>query len=431
VRKTKFLTARSELIRRDSKLPGLSILLNPDHLLTKLSDQLDIKRVDSIELAYIRYKPGMNCLVRYVLNVDGVRLGAYAKAHGEDAVSKLGKSAERQVFESVLGPGRVVLNDHQVIFSTFPNDAKLSSLQCLADDEFRGRLLKRLFGGDSNWRACSFDQSLNYKPERRYVARLRNENGDSALAKFYSRSGYDKARLISRKLGNGVGGFFPETLGRSKKHSIVAYRWQPGETPRQLQADGNLSANDLKLVIGSLTEFHASKCGGLTSIDSADQIKQLHAIADLLGFILPKLHQRSVMVAQRLGQRLDIEAPAGQPVHGDFYDKQILVSDGNARLIDLDAARRGNPLLDLGCYLSHLERQAASQRLSREKFEFQKEILTSEFARLSGDFSEHQLANFTAMGLFQLIHHPFRDWEPGWPEQTELLLDRVESLISD
>ncbi len=426
----KTLAATSDLVRRDSNIPGLGLVLDPARLLAALRGQLDISRVDDIKLVYLRYKPGMNCLVRYQLYTDGCTISAYAKAHGEDAASKMSKSMERTVIDGALGPGRVVLEDRQVIFSTFPNDAKLASLRCLSDADYRQRLFSRLFGPDSKWQGSTLGQPLNYKPERRYVVRLTRADGESALVKFYSRSGYAKARTISRRLGGNREGFYPKTLGRSKKHALIAYQWQPGITLRQLSNDGKLDLSDFTAVADSLVEFHGSGRGGLSPLKPGEQNQRLSALAEQAGFLLPHLYQRAKRVAQQLAQWLDSQVPVRQPVHGDFYDKQVIVSAGNVRLIDLDAARLDNPLLDLGSYIAHLERQVSNHAMAVTDAETQIGIFVSSYEKLTGSIDTGQLNKYIALGLFDLIHQPFRDWAADWPEQTDQLLQQVENLFA-
>jgi len=422
--------AAADLVRRDSNIPGLGLLLDPPGLLSELDRKLDCTQVDDIKLAYLRYKPGMNCLARYELSAAGRTINIYAKAHGEDAAGKLVKSMEREAIASELGPGRVVFKDSQIVLSTFPNDTKLASLQCLVDVEYRQRLFRRLFGPDSEWQDSTFGQTLNYKPERRYVASLTRPDGKSALVKFYSRSGYSKARTISRKLSESRAGFYPKTLGRSKKHAAVAYLWQPGTTLRQLHTGGKLTTADLMAVAESLVEFHASGRGGLSLLNPREEGGRLRALAQQVGILLPHLQQRTDRMARQLAQWRAEQAPVKQPVHGDFYDKQAIVCDGKVRLIDLDAARLDNPLLDLGSYTAHLERPMDSIGMSRTEVELQKETLLNRYAELTGSICEKQLNNFIALGLFDLIHQPFRNWAGDWPALTEQLLNRVECLFT-
>jgi thiamine kinase-like enzyme len=43
------------------------------------------------------------------------------------------------------------------------------------------------------------------------------------------------------------------------------------------------------------------------------------------------------------------------PSHRDFYDKQVLLANGRATLIDFDTYCMADPALDLGNFLAHLE----------------------------------------------------------------------------
>lgn len=422
--------AAVDLVRRDRNIPGLGLLLDPSRLLTELSGKLDCVQVDDIKLAYLRYKPGMNCLARYELSAAGRTINIYAKAHGKDAASKMAKSMERTAIDGALGPGRMVLEDLQIILSVFPNDAKLTSLKCLSDAEYRQRLFGRLFEPGSGWQESTFGQILNYKPERRCVVRLTRPDGESALVKFYSRNGYSTARTVSRKLSEGRDGFYPSTVGRSKKHAVVAYLWQPGTTLRQLHSEGNLTVADLAAVAESLAELHVSGRGGLSRLRRHEQAARLRALAQQTGIQLPQLRKRATFMARQLAQWRASQARVKRPVHGDFYDKQVIISAGKARLIDLDAVRLDDPLLDLGSYIAHLERPAENAGMSRIGIDLQKDTLLNRYAELSGSICEKQLNNYIALGLFELIHQPFRDWAQDWPAQTEQLLHRVETLFT-
>lgn len=424
------LNATSDLLRRDRSIPGFGVILDPSRLLEYLRRQMDISKIDDIKLDYLRYKPGINCLARYELKTHGSTIWAYAKAHGQDAGIKVEKSRDRPAINSVLGPGRIVLKDQQIIFSMFPNDSKLFNLQCLSDSIYRKRLFTRVFGVDSQWRQCVLDETLNYKPERRYVTRLKRLDGQHALAKFYTKNGYARAHTISRKLNRDRFSYCPETLGRSTKYKVVAYQWQPGTTLRQLNSCGELSSSDLIATAEALTELHGSACDGLTHPDVSVQLDRLEAVAVQLGVLLPHLHERAKRISQKLARWLSKQPPVRQPVHGDFYDKQAIVDNGKVKLIDLDTACLGNPLIDLGNYVAHLESQACNQALSETEVEIQKNTLTSAYERLTSHLFVNDLDRYTALGLFALIHHPFRDWSPDWPAQTERMLERLENLLS-
>ena len=116
-------------------------------------------------------------------------------------------------------------------------------------------------------------------------------------------------------------------------------------------------------------------------------------------------------------------------MHGDFYDKQVIVDSGKASLIDFDESCLGDPALDLGNYTAHLEWHVTGDGMARTALEQQQQALVTAYERVAGPVPEMQLDKYTALGLFRLLHHPFRDWEEDWPVKTEQLLVRVESLF--
>ena len=131
-----------------------------------------------------------------------------------------------------------------------------------------------------------------------------------------------------------------------------------------------------------------------------------------------------------MAQWRESRTPVKRPVHGDFYDKQVIISAGRSRLIDLDAARMDDPLLDLGNYIAHLKRQAGNHVMAASDIDKQIETLISSYQLLTGSICTKQLGNYTALGLFNLTHQPFRDWVKDWPEQTEQLLEQVEDCFA-
>ncbi len=424
------IAAASDLIRRDTGIPGLELILDPARLLTDLDGALDCTRVNDIKLVYLRYKPGMNCLARYRVQTDEYIIHAHAKAFGQDANNKLKKSLQRPVVDGVLGPGRVALGERQIVFSTFPNDAKLASLQRLGSKNLQQRLFQRIFGPQSGWRDSTPGPALNYKPERRYVTRLTQTDSESALLKFYSVRGFDQARTLNRKLRDNREGFYPETIGKSRKHAAIAYRWQPGVTLRQQHIDGNLSMDTLAAAACSLADLHRSAQQGLSPARPDEQAQKLHELAVQTGYLLPILQQRSMRVALQLTDWLTAQVPVTQPVHGDFYDKQVIVDQGKTALIDLDTIHLDNPLLDLGNYIAHLEKQSIDQSITPNDLSTHRDSLLQAYEQSAGSICPDQLKHYIALGLFSLIHQPFRDWTANWPTQTEQLLARVEALIT-
>lgn len=409
-----------KLVQRDRCIPGLATILAPGRLAETVNARLGATKIDDIEIDYIRYKPGMNCIARYSMSVGGARLNAYAKAHGPDARSKLDKAVKRATSESLLGPGRLPLDEERIVFSVFPNDAKLKALQALSAQTKKERLLQRVFGPDSRWQAGELDQSLNYKPERRYVARLRLTSGELALLKFHTRQGYQRA-LRSNRPAN--------IIGHSQRRSVIAHSWLEGRTLRELSGAGQVLPHHITAAANALADFHNGSPETGLPVDRAAQIKMIEALGEQAGFLLPSLRYRATRAAARLADGITSIDSIQLPVHGDFYDKQVVINGTSAALIDMDSARLDDPLVDLGNYAAHMERLCLSGGQSPGETRQHLLTLMTSYESAGGAVSESRLRHFLAVGLFSLLNQPFRDFEEHWPETMDRILCRIEGLV--
>lgn len=414
------MTATDKIVQRDPCIPGLATILAPGRLADAVNARIGPEKIDDIKIDYIRYKPGMNCIARYSMRVLGSNVNAYAKAHGPDAPAKLEKAVNRDATESVIGPGRIRLDRDRIVFSVFPNDSKLKSLQSLAAGDKRERLLRRVFGKDSLWQKAEFDKSLNYKPERRYVARIKRVGGEMALLKFHTREGYQRA-LANHRAAN--------ILGHSPRRAVIAHRWLEGETLRDLANAGRILPDHIAATASALAEFHNEPIDVGAQSDRRLHAAAIEALGAQVGFLLPRVRSRAVRVAKTLAAWLiDLETDVST-VHGDFYDKQVVINGRSAALIDMDSVRLDDPLVDLGNYAAHLERLSfrGGQPITQARQHLL--AMVSNYESAGGAVDEARLRYFLAIGLFSLINQPFRDLEEQWPEKIEQILCRIESLV--
>ena len=62
--------ADADLVRRDSALPGLATLLDPEAFLATLRQAMPAVGGVAASITYVRYKPGTSCLVGYRIQGD-------------------------------------------------------------------------------------------------------------------------------------------------------------------------------------------------------------------------------------------------------------------------------------------------------------------------------------------------------------------------
>src|SRR5207247_1372337 len=216
--------ADAQFVRRDSALPGLATMLDPEAFAGALAPFMPAIDPGSARIEYVRYKPGKSCIVAYRVGVAGMEVKLYAKAH---PAFRRSPPAPRP-----LGPKRIVLQEGAITVSTFPTDGKLKAVAELVDPESRNRVLREV---------------VPERPDLEAMART-----GAALAELHSQQPAGLERLTRRAEG--------ATLL-------------------------SLSAN--------------------------------------LGFVLPHLSGRFDGLARRLADSLAEESPVYQPIHGDFYAKQV------------------------------------------------------------------------------------------------------------
>ncbi|MBW2387511.1 MAG: phosphotransferase [Deltaproteobacteria bacterium] len=409
--------ADSDLIRRDTALPGLATLLDP-HALATLIASRDSQPLHSLDLLYLRYKPGTNCVAAYLAGNNAGTTLLYAKAHGGDAAVKLSKARRSPGRARAGPPERVFAPSLGIVVFGFPDDLKLPVLSRLADPPSRRRLLVRVLGEDAVTSQEGLE-TLAYKPERRYVARFASERADGGVVlKFYGRE---------RALESRDGLLLAQKCGGSKRHGVLAHRWLPGRTLRETFDSGD--APDLGRVGAAIAELHAQRNADLPVRSVTARLSDLAVLAQTLGFIYPAVCDDAHHLAERIASRLAAQETITTAIHGDLYDKQIVMCEGQVGLVDLDEATRGDVRQDLGLFMAHLERDRLMGR-PIEGIETIGGSLLEGYQHVAGARIDG-IAPFVAEGLFRLAHHPFRRHGPGWPEHTKAILERVTELLAD
>jgi hypothetical protein len=420
--------ADAELVRRDRAIPGLSTLLDPDAFLTTMAGALPGRELRGAQLGYLRYKPGTNCLAAYRIDTDGSTLEVYAKAHGPDASIKLRKAYQRPSVSSLVDWGRMVLDDATIVVSIFPNDSKLRALRRLGEDGSRSRLLGDVLPDRPDLRDAAI-ATLGYKPERRYVAGLQSSRGTRAVLRFYTPAGYQEADPKAAMFRSGEVLRVAHPLGTCRRRGVLALEWLPGSRLRDLLRDPSPRFELVRNVGVALAEFHAQRGTGLARRTRVAEAGTLSSLDAALGFLHPPLAVRVERVTQRLAAQLLCAPSADVPIHGDFYDSQVLVTGARVSILDLDQVVRGDPLADLGLFIAHLERARLAGQLSGRRAESVAVELLEGYEDATGKTLSGRLWVYAAAGLVQLAPHPFRYHECDWPTRIEAILERAEEIL--
>lgn len=418
----------ADIIHRDTAIPGLAMLLDNETLVGKLRPFLSGFNIGTLRSTYVRYKPATSCLVAYQLDAAGVEVELYATAYRFDAQDKLEKARRLPCVQGLIGPGRIFFKDLAAVVSLFPNDRKLKTLSLLASARARRSLLCKLFPNRPDfWNGTL--QSLRYKPERRYVARLVTEEGPQAVLKMYSNDNYREAYRNVKAFISHSPLRLARRIGRSTRHHILAFEWFPGKLLSQSISETGLSHNDAVKVGAALATLHAQKTCELAYLTRETEAVSILKIAAWISFICPHLTRRVYQLAQRLSAEIVEHPPLNRSIHGDFYGKQVLIGSDTVAILDLDRAVRGDPASDIGNFAAHMELENLFKGLASSQVSALKEAIIEGYEAATHDSIPARIELYTAIGLYRLMPEPFKNREPDWPKQIEAILERAEAIL--
>jgi aminoglycoside phosphotransferase (APT) family kinase protein len=422
--------ADADLVRRDSALPGLATVLDPEALVGALRRYVPGADLGEARITYIKYKPGTVCLTGYQLATGGAVVDVYAKAFGAGAAEKLQKAHEKPGRPGALGQGRIAFDDCQVVVSAFPNDAKVKGLPLLMDAETRFRLLRKLFPDrPALW--VGTVQRLVYKPERRYVARLLTEGGASAVLKLYAQTGYEEVMQRQRKTYEARAPLrLASRVGKSDRRAALAFEWLPGRLLSEAILDPQFDPAAVELVGTALAQLHAQSPQGLPRLTRETQAERLAAEASTVGLLCPHLAHRAEVLAGRIAPHLVQRPPVRHVTHGDLHARQVLLDGDTAAILDLDRAVAADPMIDLGLFTAHLEREVIRGHLPADRVDPLMQALLGGYATGTLRPDADAILFYTSVELLRLAPQFFRFREPDWPHRIEASLDRVETLLS-
>lgn len=421
-----------QVVERDRDIPGLGTILDTDALLSALQASLPSAGVQGLEPSYVHYKPYTSCLVAGRLQTKDRELPFYAKAYGPDAPVKLEKTRELQSIPSHLGPGTLVLEGAEIGIYFFPVDHRLKGLRRLADPVTEASLLKGLLGEPHDFSNATL-RPLRYKPERRYVARLESPAGPSLLLKFFEPSRYRAAKQAAQAIRETATAATRRTNYFFDRHKAMGLEWLPGRLLSDALLIKDTSQQDRETSVEqtgvALAELHSCAPSALKMQTREDEIRRLHAQAATITHLNPAVGgqaERLVGVTESALEQVPVETTA---LHGDFYDHQVLMSDGAPMLLDLDEAMLGHPAIDLGLFIAHLERHRLYDRLSAKEVGAYTRALLRGYELVRPAPSAFVTSLYTAIGLLHLSAEPFRYRDPDWRGRMSGLLEHVEAIL--
>jgi hypothetical protein len=405
--------ADAELLERELALPGLGWMLDPTPLPAAIAEALGARGLPRVEA--LRYQPGRRAIASLAFPEMPARL--YARTLDAPRAHKRGPDYERS--------GARIWSERELALFAFPRDLELPSLAYLVEPNAGRRAAREL--SLPALRGASLEL-IRYRPERRAVFRA-DASGAGAALKHYARREYARSRRAVEHARAGEALALAAPLACSDSERLIAFEWRREAPLRGAIAAGSLAPRHFETLALALAELHAQ-----IPPDAAARTAPAERIADAFAaarHFLPRAETRIAAIAARIEQRLAGPAPAAL-THGDFYDKQVLLGDAAAVLLDLDQAAPGDAHEDAGCFLAHLVRDATLGRLARTRADSARGAWRDACAGVwrAPRFEAARAAAWEALGLLRLVPYPFRIRHPDWSAAADALLGDAEAALA-
>ena len=339
-------------IPKDPRLPQLGMALDPGRMRPLLPFPDSVEGRD-VKVAYVRYKPGTNCIVLYeVEQENGSPLWAYAKLFADESNLKLADGSRIASYHP----------EHRMVLLRFPQDLEIPSLGMAMNPDLSDQLLTRVAGRRKmHWFTDHWGlwTPVRYKPERRCVIRglYQDPKGRGIrgfYARFYGAHEGVKTPLWHRhfKRLKDARVCVPRLLASSHRRRALFVAEHDGEPLRAFFSKPESDVEQaIRTVADALASWHrlAPPAGAPPLESHVDQIKAAARAVDLL-LEDPQNH------AAELVNRLAAAAPrASSPalLHGDFYYDQVLLAGDKACFLDLDELGVGDPVQDVANFCAY------------------------------------------------------------------------------
>lgn len=341
----------------------------------------------------VTWWPGSSITVRYRIRVDGGAL------HGwQDLVAVAGRIPD--------GAAVVEADGEKVGVWLVPHDPALPGLEAAIDPDRTRRLLTDLGAEDGSVRV----KMRAYRPGRRAVVSV-DGLSERIFLKVVRPKKVEKLHENHKFLAARLP--VPHSLGYSAETGMMALQAMPGLTLRETLEVPELALPTPETVAGlaaSLPEPPTDKV-------SKSLIDRTPALAEMLARIVPDHAGRIDEFVDRLGDDDDHDLV---PVHGDFYESQILVDNGElVGLIDVDTYGLGRAGDDPGVMLGHLALWQTMSAQPARVNEFARSLL----AIWDVTHDPYDIRRRAAATLFSLATGPFRVQTVDWPGET---VNRIE-----
>ncbi|WP_414562127.1 MULTISPECIES: aminoglycoside phosphotransferase family protein [unclassified Anabaena] len=219
----------------------------------------------------------------------------------------------------------------------------------------------------------------------------------------------------------------PEPVGIIPQWQMWLQRQVEGKIATQLLTPNNniLLANK---VAEAAHKLHQTNIPPRRSHTISDELQILQERITLVMQQYPQWQKRLeeiLAASNHLGQNTPELKPCG--IHRDFYPDQVIINNSRLYLIDLDLYCHGNPALDIGNFIAHLQEYSLRTFGNSEALREYETALIKKFLQLTTDKYLPAIETYTTLTLVRHIHisTQFPERRPFTPELLNLCEQRL------
>lgn len=400
---------------KDIGLPGLNLQFCSESL-ARFAQSLLVLEPQSLRRHYLDYKPGHHCTSLYQVFNGNQHSLFYVKSIANPVLfAQIAEQLKRG--GDSISKFCVVDTQYRSILCRYPCDLNLPSVAILTHHKLRARIFAQSVQFDSIVPQGKLSP-LQYKPEKRFIARLTDGNDNAVACKLYTQQRFRALNLAFLRQHSSP---FVDVVAVNPHQNMVLYKWLSGESlTEQLTKE---HASQYVYESGrQLAQFHQlTPPNQARAINDNKLIRLIYQHASNAIKLLPDQSRLIALLANKIALSLRNLPNHFGFIHGDFYTDQVLVTEGGLRFLDFDNLCIWYRGYDLANFIAHLFYRATLGFISpRQQHDAEQSFLAGYRSLVKICVRETNV--LTALCLFQLIYHPLRFGSPRWQHDISSLL---------
>ncbi len=272
---------------------------------------------------------------------------------------------------------------------------------------------------------------VSYRPGRRAVLKANLADRNVFLKVFQPHSSDEVVQLHRSLYEAGVP--VPRVLGQAD--GLIVLEELPGTVLAQAVVDEGEAACRAEDLVAMVDRFPQEL---LSQPLRPAWTESARFYAGVVGSSLPELQTRLEILVYRIEAGLDdvqhrIGLEPTDVVHGDFYEAQVFVKDGEVvGLLDIDGVGPGRRADDLACMFAHMSvlgDYANQGRLPLDVHERIAGAIRAWYPVFASRVDPQELALRAAGVVLSLATGPHRQQETHWQEATEAMVRVAETWV--